>query len=99
MIDYLWTHTWVWLGAGGLAVIACGVVAYFIPPLRRTAIGVGGIILAAATIYAKGARDARKEERAKSEKAVRRIEGEYGKIDARTDTDRDVDERLRGGKF
>lgn len=99
MIDWLTHSTGFLIGGGVAALIACGAVWYFFPPFRRLAISIGGVILAATAIYAKGASDARREEKAKSDAAAKRIGEKYDQIDARTDTDRDVDDRLRSGKF
>lgn len=99
MIDWLTHSSGVLIGSGMAIVIACAAVAWFFPPFRKIAIQVGGVILAVTAIYAKGASDARRAEKAKSDEAARRIGKKYSEIDARTDTDRDVDKRLRGGKF
>lgn len=99
MIDWLTHSSGFLIGGGMAAVAACAAVAWFFPPFRKLALQIGGLILAVTAIYAKGASDARRAEKAKSDAAAKRIGKRYGEIDARTDTDRDVDKRLRDGKF
>lgn len=99
MFDFLTNTIWGWLGISGTIIAAALAVAWFFPPFRKIALTVAAFAAGVMTIYAKGASDARRAERAKSDAAAKRIGKKYGEIDARTDTDRDVDKRLRDGKF
>jgi len=99
MIDFFLHSLWGWIGLGGVIIIICGVVAWFIPGFRLVAIEIAGGILAATAIYAKGAKDAEALEAAKKEAAVKKAQEDYAKIDSRPDTDNDVDKRLRDGSF
>lgn len=96
---WLWHTPGALILTGTVAVIACGAVAWFIPPLRRTAIGVGAVILAGVGIYAKGAADARRKEKEKSQEAVNDINKKYDEIDARPNTPTETGKRLEGGSF
>jgi len=99
MAEWFWHSTVAWIGLSGLIVIACLAVAWFIPPLRRLAIEAAVVVGSAAALYAKGSADRAAEERKKSDAAVKRNQEKFEKIDARPDTDDDVDKRLRDGKF
>lgn len=65
MLEFIWNHAWVWFGAGGITIIALLAVAYFIPGARMAAVEIIAGIIAAGTIYGKGARDAKKREQAR----------------------------------
>lgn len=94
MWDFLWHSIWGWVGGAGLIVVACAAVGYFFPPLRRVAIEIAGVVLAATAIYAKGTRD-------ESKKWDRAIERDVKKgQQARSDAQRDVDAgRVRGNEW
>ena len=69
MLDFLWHSVWAWIGLGGITIIILAVVAWFIPGLRLIALEIGGAILAATAIYAKGASDATARRKALEKKA------------------------------
>lgn len=48
---------WVWLGAGTLIAIGCGVAAFFIPNWRREFIEAAIVAAVATWLYGKGAAD------------------------------------------
>lgn len=60
--DWLWHSTIAWLGAGGITIVILAVIAWFIPGFRMLAIEIGGAILTAMSIYAKGASDAKRRQ-------------------------------------
>ena len=99
MAEWLWHSTLAWVGMSTLIVIGCLAVAWFIPPLRRLAVEAAVVVGSAALLYAKGSADRASEERKKSDAAVKRNQEQFNKIDARPDTDDDVDKRLRDGSF
>ena len=99
MFDFILHSLWGWIGLGGLVVILCLVVAWFVPGFRLVALEVLGGVLAATAIYTKGAKDAEALEAKKKEAAVKKAQDDYAKIDARPDTSADVDKRLRDGSF
>ena len=99
MIEFLFNSLWGWLSVTAIIVIACGLVAWFVPPFRRLALMIGGVALVAATIYAKGTRDRAALEQRRKEEAVAKARKSYDEIDARHDTDDDVTRRLRDGGF
>lgn len=103
MTDFIWQYVfstlWGWLGVAGVTVIICGAIAWFIPPLRRIALEVAGVVVAAATIYAKGSRDRANLEKRRKEEAVRKAREAYDEIDKRPDTPDTVSKRLRDGTF
>jgi hypothetical protein len=92
--NFLFHSMWGAIGGTALIVVACVAVGYFFPPLRRIAIEVAGVALAAATIYTKGNRD----EAAKWNQAVQK-DLQKGQ-DARAAAQRDVDAgRVRGDEW
>ena len=103
MMDLIWQHILSslagWIGIGGSVVIICGAVAYFFPPFRRAAIAVAITTIAAVGLYAKGDRDRAAKERARRDKAVKKVQEKYDEIDKRIDTDDDVARRMRDGSF
>ena len=99
MITWILDHYIATLSITVISIIACGAVAWFIPPLRRLAIEAGILIATAAAIFTRGYLAAKREDRAKQEKAVEKAKQEFDKIDARPDTDSTVDKRLRDGSF
>lgn len=88
-----------WLGVTGVVVLICGVVAWFVPPLRAPALAIAGVMISLATIYSKGNRDRAALEARRKEEAVRKAKVEYDAIDKRPDTPDDVSRRLRDGSF
>jgi hypothetical protein len=99
MMDFLFNSMWGWVGSATVIVILCGVVAYFVPPLRRLAIGIAGLAATVAAIYAKGNRDRAAIERRQREEAVKRLNKKYDEIERRPDTTADVKRRLDNGTF
>lgn len=99
MMHVIFDSIWGWLGVTTIIVIACGVVAWFIPPLRRIALEVGGVALAVGTIYAKGNRDRAALEQKRKDEAVRKAQADYAKINERKDTPDTVAKRLRDNSF
>ena len=99
MWDFLFHSLAGWLGITGIIVVICGVVAWFFPPLRRIAIEVGAVVLAAAALYAQGSRDRAALEQRRKDEAVAKARKEYDQIDARPDTPADVADRLRKHGF
>jgi len=94
MLDFIFHSVAAQIGLAGVAIIALVAVAYFFPPFRRMAIGAAGLILAAATIYAKGARDEKRAWNKATEKDIAK-----GK-DARSRAERDVASgRVRGSEW
>lgn len=88
-----------WLGTAGIVVVICGVVAWFVPPLRRIAIEIAAVFIASATLYAKGNRDRARLEAARKEEAVQKAQKDYAQIDARPDSPDTVADKLRDGRF
>ena len=88
-----------WLALGGLSLAGLIAIAWFFPPFRRLAIEIAAAIAAGMAIYAKGAHDAKRNEKAKQDAAVKRAEEKFDKIDARPDSPDSVDRRLRNGNF
>lgn len=99
MIDWFTHSPFALLGTGGTVLVALGAVAYFFPPFRKLCIEIGGILIAAMALYAKGVSDQSKSDKAKRDKMVGKVKEKYDEIDARPDDDRTVDERLRRGGF
>lgn len=99
MFDFLTNTIWGWFGIGGVVIAAALAVAWFLPPFRKLALTVAAFAAGILAIYAKGASDARRAERAKSDAAAKRINEKYSEIDARSDDDGDVDKRMRHGEF
>lgn len=99
MFDFLTNTIWGWLGIGGTVIAMALAVAWFIPPFRKLALTVAAFAAGALAIYSKGASDAKRRERERSEAAVKKIDGKYREIDARPDDDGAVDRKLRDGKF
>jgi hypothetical protein len=99
MIDFIWHSVWAQLGIAGVLVVGLLAAAWFSPVFKRWFIGAAGFVLAAATIYAKGAADQARREKEKRDAAVKKAQADYDKIDKRTDTPGDVDKRLRDGSF
>lgn len=88
MLDWFLHSVAAWIGLGGVAVLICGVIAWFIPGLRLLMLEIAGGIVAAATIYAKGASDARKQKQAEWDAAERSSIARGNKANA--DAKRDV---------
>jgi hypothetical protein len=88
-----------WLGLGGGVVAAALAVAWFIPPLRRTALLVAAAAFAGAAAYAKGNRDRADLEQRRKDEAVRKVQKDYAEIDARPDDVKSAADRLRHGSF
>lgn len=99
IVENLLSSLWGVLGTTTVIVIICGVLAWFIPPLRKPAIWVGSLALAVATVYAKGQRDRARLEAQRKEEAVRRVNQKYDTIEKRPDTPGTVTDRLNKGTF
>ena len=99
MLETLWNSSVAWFGFGGAVVIACVAVAYFFPPLRRTALSIAAGALAILVIYGKGVSDAKRAEQKRKDDAANKLQKKYTDIDRRVDSDDDVTERMRDGKF
>lgn len=99
MFDFIWHSVAAQIGLGSALIAGLLAAAYFLPPFRKWFLGAAGIVLAFLLAYAKGARDNAKAEQVKKEKAVKKARDSYDKIDARTDDDRTVAERLRKHDF
>lgn len=63
--DWVAHSVWAWLGMTGVILVGCGLVAYFIPGFRKTAIGVAVGTLTVFGLLAKGYRDGQKKTQAK----------------------------------
>lgn len=99
MIDFLFNSIWGWAGIGGVVIIGALAAAYFFPPFRKLALAVAAGAVAVLAIYSKGASDNARREKEKRDKAVKKAEKDYAKIDARPDKPDDVAKRLRDGSF
>lgn len=99
MLDFLWHSTAAWLGIGGFAIVGLAVAAWLIPGFRMLALKIGGGILAAGALMAKGAHDQKLREEKRKEEAVGKAKADYAKIDARPDTADTVVDRLRRNDF
>lgn len=84
MIHFLFDNIWGWVGTAGIVVIICAAIGYFVPSLRLLMLEIGGGILAATAIYAKGNRD-------EANKWNQAVKDDVAKgQQARTDAERDV---------
>lgn len=99
MFDTLWHSVAVQLGLAGVVIAGLLAAAWFFPMFRRWLLGAAGLVFVAASIYAKGARDAKNAERKRTEAAVRKRQAEDAAVDARPDDAGTVDKRLRDGNF
>lgn len=93
MWDWLTYHVFTslvgWLGLAGVIVVVCLAVAWFIPPFRRLALMVAGVVASAGAIYAKGSSDAarRKQEEWDNAERESKARGEQARRDAQRDVD------------
>ena len=91
MIEFIIAHVfssiWGWLGTAGIVVVGCAVVAWFFPSLRAKMLFVGGLVVSAAAIYAKGSRDAARRKQAEWDQAERDsiARGNTARADAQRD--------------
>lgn len=99
MMHFIFDTAWGWIGTAGLVVVICLVVGYFIPQFRLYALAVIGVVVSAASIYAKGNRDRANLEKRQRDDAVTKARKEYYEIDARPDTPADLRDRLKRGGF
>ena len=99
MMQAIFDSLWGWIGIAGVIVICCGVVAWFVPPLRNLAVAIGGVAIAAASIYSKGSRDRAALEKRRREEAIAKAQEKYKEIDKRPDSIEDVKRRLKDGTF
>src|SRR5512144_2245554 len=87
MIDFIWHSVWAQLSLAGILVVGLLAAAWFSPVFKRWFIGAAGLVLAAASIYAKGAADAARRAKERQDKAEREAI-ESGKRDReRADSD------------
>ena len=86
IFDFIWHSVWAQMSLFALALVALGAVAWFIPPLRRWAIGAIILIAGAAFEYGKGAKDAsdaaRKREAETEKKAIESGQADRAAADA-----------------
>jgi len=94
MLDFIWHSVAAQIGIAGALVVGLFAVAWFIPPFRRWAIGAAGVVLAAAAIYAKGARDEKRKWDSDIEKDI--AKGRKARADAERELN---DGRLRDDKW
>ena len=99
MLDWLWHSIAAQIGLAGLVIAALIAVAVFVPFARRIAIEAIVVVASAGAIYLKGVSDKRRQEKEKKDAAVKKAQDKFHKIDARPDTDADIDKRLRDGNF
>jgi Flp pilus assembly protein TadB len=99
MAEWLFHSTSGWITVSTLVIVICGVVAWFVPFLRRWAIEIIVLIVGATALYLRGVADRAKREKEMKDAAVKRNQEKFDKIDARPDTDGDVNKRLRDGSF
>lgn len=99
MTHFIFDTAWGWVGTAGIIVVICLVVGYVIPQFRLYGLAVIGVVVSAASIYAKGNRDRANLEAKRRDDAVKKAQGDYAKIDARRDTPADVAKRLQRGDF
>ena len=95
MLNWIWHSVAAQIGIAGLAIAGLLAVAWFVPFLRRWAIGAAGLIFSAAAIYAKGASDANARRKA-IEKQAEDAAIASGKA-ARTAADADAASGVRDG--
>lgn len=98
MLHLIFDTLWGWWGVAGVVLVVCGLIAWLIPQARIYAIAVAGTVITAASIFAKGYAARGKKEQEKRDAAVKKVGGEYDKIEARTDANRARD-RLRDNSF
>lgn len=99
MTHLIFDTMWGWIGTASIVVLACIAIGYVFPSFRRVAIEIGLVVISAASIYAKGSRDKAAQDKTKSQEAVRKVQDDYAKIDARPDNPGTVTDRLRDGTF
>ena len=99
MAEFFFHSTAGWLTVTGVIIVICGVIAWFVPFLRRWAIEVILLVAGASALYLKGVADRSKREKELKDAAVKRNQEKFDKIDNRPDTPSDVDKRLRDGNF
>ena len=80
MLSYLFHSVWAQLSLATIVVIGLLALAWFVPFLRKWAIGAAGLVAGAAAIYAKGASDAANRAREKQAAAEKQAI-ESGKAD------------------
>jgi hypothetical protein len=99
MFSWILDHYIATLSVSTLFVIGCGAVAWFFPPLRRLAVEAAVLVIGALAIFTRGYMTAKREDRERSEKAVKKAQEKFDEIERRPDTNSDLDKRLRDGKF
>lgn len=99
MIDWYISSPTALMSTVAIILAACGAVAWYVPPLRRAAIGVAIVTASLAAAYMKGNRDRAALERRRNDEAVRKVQKKYDAINKRKDTPADVKKRLDRGTF
>jgi hypothetical protein len=99
MSEFLFSSLYGWLGIGGVIILACIAVGIYFPPFRSLAAAVALGTLAAVGLYTKGSRDRARQDKARREEALKKLQAEYDRINKRPDTPTDVEKRLDKGNF
>lgn len=98
MAHFIFGTVWGWVGTAGVIVIACAAIGYLIPQARIYVIAIALAAASVAAAFTKGWLGRGKKEQEKRDAAVKKVGGEYDKIEARTDANRARD-RLRDNSF
>lgn len=98
MLHLIFDTLWGWWGVATAVILVCAVLAYFFPTLRVPLLGVVGVVVTAASLVTKGARDERARAKARNDAAVKKVGEKYDEIEKRTDPNRARD-RLRDNSF
>lgn len=98
MLHFIFNTFWGWCGVAGLVIAICAGLAYLFPTLRLYLLGVVGVVVTAASLVTKGARDERARAKARNDAAVKKVGEKYDEIEKRADPNRARD-RLRDGSF
>lgn len=99
MMQWFFNSIWAAWGTSILVVAACVAVWVVFPPVRKWAVIVGAAALALLSAFQHGRNTKAREEKAKRDKAVDKLERHYNEIDNRNTSDRDLTDRLRRGDF
>lgn len=99
MIHFIFDTLYGWWGVAGITVLVCVAVGYFIPSLRLSMIAVGGAAIWLASAFTKGWAAAKRDDRAKTEAAIKKVNEDYDHIETRPDSPDTVADRLRRGNF
>lgn len=99
MWHFIFDTLWGWWGVAGVAVAVCIGLSILFPSMRLPLLSAMGVVLTAASLVTKGARDEAAREKRRKDAAVKKATEDYAKIDARPDTPDDVAKRMRDGSF